>query len=171
MKIATLFLGFIFAIHSTVVLADLRVNEAAAILKASKSEEGLTDHEKLFVYRCDMIRKHLGFPDTPTGLATKHSCENPEIGIAFFAGADLGNHSPEKIGNYFKAELAKYDINAKVFIQHKWPHGSSLGFYINGESWLKEPVRPSQAVNKIEALAAEALLILYTKGRIKKWPN
>ncbi len=158
-------------IHSGVVLADLQVNEAAAILKASKSETSLTDHEKLFVYRCDMIRNYMGFPKTPTGQATKHSCEKPEIGIAFFAGSDLGSHSPDKIGNYFKAELSKYHINAEVFIQDNWQHGSSMGFYINGESWLKEPVRPSQAVEKIETLAAEALLILYTKGRIQEWPD
>ena len=158
-------------IHSGAVLADLQTNEAAAILRAAKHDTSLTDHEKLFVYRCDMIRKYAGFPDTPSGNATKHSCDRPEIGIAFFAGSDLGKHSPEKIANYFKTELAKHRIKAEVFIQDNWEYGSALGFYVNGESWLKNPIPPSQAVEKIEALAAEAILILYTKGRINEWPK
>ncbi len=171
MKRSSVLMLLAVIIHSGVAWADLQTNEAAAVLRAAKSETTLTDHEKLFVYRCDMIRKYMGFPDTPSGNATKHSCDKPEIGIAFFAGSDLGKHPPEKIANYFKAELAKHRISAEIFIQDDWKYNSSMGFYVNGESWLKNPVSPSKAVDMIEALAAESLLILYTKGRIKEWPK
>ena len=152
-------------VHSGYAMTDLRVRENAEIIRAAKSETSLTNHEKLYVYRCDMIRKYMGFSDTPTSRATKHSCDKTEIGIAFFAGDDLGKYSPQKIANYFKTEIAKHNINAEVFIQDDWPHGSSMGFYVNGESMIKKPLRPSQAVDQIEGFAAEALLILYTKGR------
>ena len=78
--------------------------KAAEILRAAKAETTLTDHEKLYVHRCAMINKYVGFSDSPTSQATKHSCDVPEIGIAFFAGDDLGQHSPLKIANYFKSD-------------------------------------------------------------------
>jgi hypothetical protein len=46
-----------------------------------------------------------------------------------------------------------------------------MAFYINGDSYLSDPVRPSEATKLIEAIAAEAKLILLTKGRIKDWPT
>ena len=151
--------------------ADLRLDEVRAILKAAKANKTLTDHEKLFVYRCKTIAKYLGFSDTPTGRATKYSCDIPAVGIAFYAGKDLGKHPPEKIAQYFKDELAKHNVKAEVFIKRGHAHGSSMGFYINGESWLREVKRPSEAVKMIEFLAAETKLILFTKGRIKEWPK
>ncbi len=52
----------------------------------------------------------MGFSDTPSGRATQHSCDKPEIGIALYAGKDLGKHPPEKVGQYFKSELAKHKV-------------------------------------------------------------
>lgn len=129
-----------------------------------------TDYEKLFVYRCETIDETIGFADTPTGKATEYSCRAPNIGIALYAGADLGKHPPEKIAQYFVDEIAKYGVTAETFIKHDHPHGSSMEFYIDGDSWLDDPIRPSQAVEKIEALAAEAKLLLYTAGKIEAWP-
>ena len=108
MKKSTPLWIMLLLVHSAVTHAkNLQVDEATNILRASKSETSLTDHEKLYVYRCEMIRKYLGFTETPTGLATKYSCDKPEIGIAFFAGDDLGHHSPQKIGEYFKNPLER----------------------------------------------------------------
>lgn len=151
--------------------ADLQIDAARAIILAAKADTSLTDHEKLFVYRCETVTKYLGFPDTPTGKATKYSCDVPAIGIAFYAGKDLGKHPPEKIAQYFIDELAKHNLTAQVFIKHDHEYGSSMGFYINGKSWLAMPRRPSEAVKMIESLAAETKLILFTKGRIKEWPK
>lgn len=171
MKKSRLFLVLALVIHNGHVLADLQVDQDRAILIAAAGDATLTKREKLFTYRCETIAKHIGFDDTPTGKATKHSCDVPEVGIAFFAGSDLGKHPPNKIAQYFKDELAKHQVQSEVFIQDDWQYGSAMGFYINGESWLRDPIRPSQAIKKIEALAAETLLLLHTKGKIKKWPT
>jgi len=148
---------------------DLDVN--VAILEKAKANKAITDHEKLFVYRCKMMKKYLGFPDTPTGKATKYSCDVPAVGIALYAGKDLGKHPPEKIAQYFIDELAKHNVKAKAFIKHDHEYGSSMAFYINGESWVAMPLDPLEATKKIELLATETKLILLTKGRIKKWPE
>lgn len=158
-------------VHSGHAMADLKRDEAIALLRAAKAETSLTDKEKLGRYRCDMIRKYLGFKDTLVGKARKYSCDKPSIGIVFYVGNDLGEHSPHKIGEYFKTELAKHRATAEVFIQENWPYGSSMGFYTNGESLLSKAIRPSKAVEDIEFLAAEALLILYTEKRIARWPD
>jgi len=171
MKKSMLVLLFLSLVHSGHAMADLKRDEAIALLRSAKAETSLTDKEKLGRYRCDMIRKYLGFKDTLVGQARKYSCDEPAIGIVFYAGDDLGEHSPHKIGEYFKTELAKHRATAKVFIQENWPHGSSMGFYTNGESLLSKAIRPSKAVEDIEFLAAEALLILYTEKRITKWPD
>jgi len=151
--------------------ADLKTDIDQLIIRKSAADKTLTKQEKLFDYRCDMIAKYLGFPDTPTGKATKYSCDVPAVGIAFYAGKDLGKHPPEKIAQYFRDELAKHNVKAKIFIKHDHEYGSSMGFYINGDSWLGKPKRPSEGVKMIEALAAETKLILLTEGRIKKWPK
>lgn len=153
------------------VYADLKTDIDQQIINKSAEDKTLTNQEKLFDHRCDMIAKYLGFSDTPTGKATKYSCDVPAVGIAFYAGKDLGKHPPEKIAQYFKDELAKYNVKAEIFIKHDHEYGSSMGFYINGDSWLRKPKRPSEAVKEIEALAAETKLLLFTKGRIKEWPK
>lgn len=128
-------------------------------------------YEKMFVYRCETIEETIGFADTPTGKATEYSCAGPNIGIALYAGRDLGKHSPEKVGQYFVDEIAKFGMTAKMFIKHDHPHGSSMAFYINGESYLRDPVRPSEALKLIEAVAAESKLLLYVAGKIPEIPK
>lgn len=151
--------------------ADLQIDVNRVLLRESAADTSRTDHEKLFVYRCETIAKTIGFSDTPTGRANKYSCDEPAVGIAFYAGSDLGKHPPEKIGQHFKDELAKHGMKSEVFIKHGHEYGSSMGFYINGHSWLSDPVRPSKGVEMIEALAAESKLILFKKGRITELPR
>lgn len=158
------------ALWAVPVWADLQIDINRILLRESAADTSRTDHEKLFVYRCETIAKTIGFSGTPTGQATKYSCDETAVGIAFYAGSDLGKHPPEKVGQHFKDELAKHGMKSEVFIKHGHEYGSSMGFYINGESWLSDPVRPSKGVEMIEALAAEAKLILLTDGRIKEWP-
>lgn len=153
------------------VQADLKLDINRALLREAAPDTSRTDHEKLFVYRCETIEKTIGFSKTPTGQATKYSCEEPAVGIAFYAGADLGKHPPEKVGKHFQDELAKHGMRSEIFIKHDHEYGSSMGFYINGDSWLRLPIDPLEATKKIEALAAEAKLILFTDGRIKELPR
>ena len=153
------------------VQADLKEDIDRAIIKGNAADTSRTDHEKLFVYRCESIAKAMGFSETASGRATRYSCDRPGVGIALYAGSDLGKHPPEKIAQYFKDELAGHGMISEVFIKPGHAHGSSMAFYINGDSYLSDPVRPSEATRLIEAIAAEAKLILLTKGRIKEWPT
>jgi len=148
--------------------ADLKTDVDQLIINKLAEDKTLSNQEKLFDCRCDMIAKYLGFSETPTGRATKYSCDVPAVGIAFYAGKDLGKHPPEKIAKYFKDELAKYNVKAEIFIKHDHEFGSSMGFYINGDSWLSLPIDPLKAVKEIDILATEAKLLLFSKGRIKK---
>lgn len=122
-------------------------------------------------YRCEVLIKSGGFSKTVTGKATKLSCQEPTIGIALYAGKDLGKHPPEKIAQYFMDELEKLGIKSKVFIKHDHEYGSSMSFYINGDSWLRKVVNPLMAVDRIKGLAAEAKLVYFTNGQIKEWPE
>jgi len=171
MKVLTFILLLLGLTHSGFLWADLKRDEAIALLRAAKAEKNLTDQEKLGRYRCDMISKYLGFKDTVIGKARKYSCNTPEIGVALYAGEDLGDHSPEKVAQYFKDEFTKNNINAEVFIQKNHPYGTSMGFYINGESLIRNPVDPLKGIEILKGMAAEALLILYTEKRISTWPK
>ena len=151
--------------------ADLTKDVNGAILAGLRDDTTRTNHEKLYVYRCESIAKSIGFSDNPTGKATKFSCDEAGVGIALYAGKDLGKHPPEKVGEYFVDMLAKEGLKAKVFIKHDHEHGSSMAFYINGASWEDDPLRPSKAVEQLDALASESKLILLTDGRIDKWPE
>lgn len=118
-------------------------------------------------HRCDVLIKLGGFSKTVTGKATEFSCQKPAIGIALYAGKDLGKHPPEKIAQHFIDELAKHNVKAEVFIKHNHEYGSSMTFYINGDSWLKKAVGALDAVEMIDGLAAEAKLVYFTNGQIK----
>lgn len=157
------------AIPWGVFATDLQLSEASAVLQASAHITKWTKHEKLFVHRCQIMRDVMGFADTPTGKAQEYSCNETGVGIAFYAGKDLGKHPPEKIARLFRDGLAGYKVPAHVFIEHEHPHGSSMAFYINGESWLRKLVRPSKGYEMIETLAAETNLLLYEGGRIDAW--
>tara|TARA_R110002049_G_scaffold285233_1_gene466052 strand:+ start:21311 stop:21814 length:504 start_codon:yes stop_codon:yes gene_type:complete len=155
------------ALHAAVTHADLTTDIDGAILAGLRHDTSLTKKEKLFTYRCESIERTIGFSETPTGQATKYSCDVAGVGIALYAGNDLGKHSPEKVGRYFVDALAKDGVRAKVFIKPDHEFGSSMAFYINGDSWRDEPVDPLKGVDLIEFLAAESKLILFADGRTK----
>lgn len=151
--------------------ADLTIDINGAILAGLRHDTSRTQHEKLYVYRCESIIKSIGFSDTPTGRATKYSCDVPGVGIALYAGKDLGKHSPEKVGQHFVNALLAEGLQAEVFIKTDHEYGSSIGFYINGASWRDDAVRPSEALELLDFLADESKLILFTKGRLKTYPK
>ena len=111
-----------------------------------------------------------GFLKRPRAGRQNIPCDVPGVGIALYAGKDLGKHPPEKVGKYFVDYLAKEGVKAEVFIKPDHEYGSSMAFYINGDSWTDDPLRPSEALEDLEFLANESKLILYADGRIKKIP-
>ncbi|GAB5451155.1 MAG: hypothetical protein Hals2KO_14830 [Halioglobus sp.] len=156
------------ALATMTARADLTTDIDGAILAGLRHDTSLTKKEKLFTYRCESIERTIGFSETPTGQATKYSCDVAGVGIALYAGADLGKHPPEKVGQYFVDALAKEGVRAKVFIKPDHEFGSSMAFYINGDSWRDDPVDPLKGVDLIKFLAAESKLILFADGRIEK---
>ena len=78
---------------------------------------------------------------------------------------------PEKVAQYFKSEFSKNNIKANVFIKKGHPYGSSMGFFVNGESLIRKPVDPLKGIEMIKGLAADALMMLYTEKRITEWPK
>lgn len=98
------------------------------------------------------------------------------MGIALYAGADLGKHSPESVAQWFETLFKKHDINAKVFIKRNVETASRMAFYASGTSLLNEPVNPVQAINKAKFLVAESKLIFFvnfqiqaTESEVNKW--
>ena len=145
--------------HST-AMADLDVKINRAILDATKHDNTRSEADTLFKSRCQTIASTVGFENDVTGRAREYSCRETGVGITLYAGNDLGKHPPEKIARLFRDRLAKHKVRSRVFIKKGHPYGSSMAFYINGESWLREPVQPSRGYEMIEALAAETNLIL-----------
>ena len=160
----------VLALAATLSQADLTTDIDGAILAGLRHDTSLTKKEKLFTYRCESIERTIGFSETPTGQATKYSCDVAGVGIALYAGEDLGKHPPDKVGQYFVDALAKEGVRAKVFIKPDHEFGSSMAFYIDGDSWRDDPVRPSEGLELLEFLTAESKLILYAHGRIDKIP-
>jgi len=157
----------VWALEAPLSQADLTTDIDGAILAGLRHDTSLTKKEKLFTYRCESIERTIGFSETPTGQATKYSCDVAGVGIALYAGKDLGKHPPEKVGQYFVDALAKEGVKAKVFIKPDHEFGSSMAFYINGDSWRDEPVDPLKGTELIEFLAAESKLLLFADGRTK----
>ncbi len=147
---------------------------ASELLEASKSDQSISKHDKLFTKRCEVIDKYLPPTSTPIGKAMVYSCTAPAVGVAFYAGKDLGQHSPDKIAKYIEASFAKNGMLAKVFIESEHRHGSSVAMMMNGGSHLYNPMNPLEAIKNIESFAAEAKLIYFTDKKIspkelEKW--
>lgn len=165
----------VFCLFVTPAWADnLSAYLAAEILKASRHDTSLTDHEKLFEHRCDMIKKYVGYDNTPMSQAIRYSCSDLVIGIVFYAGSDLGKHSPEKVAQHFKDKLAYYGMTSEVFIKHAHNAGSSMAFFVNGEPYKGDPVGPLEAMKLLDALSADARLTYFDNGQItpqqlKEW--
>ena len=51
--------------------AGVDTKMSRAILEATRHDTSMSDKEKLYTHRCDLMAKHVGFPDTPTGKAIK----------------------------------------------------------------------------------------------------
>lgn len=154
---------------SVAAYADLDTAINRAILKATAHDTSRSDEQKLFENRCETIAATIGFENGVTGQARKYSCEVNGVGIALYAGDDLGKHSPEKVGKYFVDALAAKSLPAQVFIERDHEYGSSIAFYIDGQSWNRQAVDPLSATKQIDALIAETNLILLTRGRIDQW--
>ena len=156
-------------LYAGVAHAHLDTSMNRAILAATAEDKTRTDKQKLFENRCQTIADKVGFERSVTGAARKFSCDVIGVGITLYAGADLGKHSPENVGQYFVDALAKEGVKAEVFIKHGHEYGSSMAFYINGETWLDDSIDPHSAIERINTLIAEANLILLKRGRIKEW--
>jgi hypothetical protein len=146
----------------------------AKLLKAAESETSLTADEKLNVYRCKMVKKFVGFDDTILGNALEYSCSAAVVGVVFYAGNDLGKHSPEKIAAYMEAEFAKNGILAKVFIKPNPEHGSSASFIVRGGREVMNPIDPLSAIKNIEGFVANIKLVFFadkliTSSELGKW--
>lgn len=158
------------AISLAVKAGDLDAAFNKSILDALAHDTSRTGTEKLFDNRCETIRETVGFEDSIDGKAREYSCDVDGIGITLYAGEDLGKHKPETVAKHFTDYLTnKRGLSAKAFIQRGHPHGTSMAFYINGSTWLFQPVNPLEAIEKLKFMADEAKLILYTDGRLSKW--
>lgn len=153
---------------------SLRAILDGEVLGAVKHDTSMTNGEKLYVHRCAIIEKHIGFDDTPIGQAMKYSCTAPVVGVAFYVGKDLGNHSPVKVANYIKAEFAKNGMVAEVFIKLGHEHGSSVTYFVEGGREILNPLPPAKAINKLEGFVAEVKLVYFkdkkiTPDELGKW--
>ena len=170
MRQAVFWWGFALLISIPVAAsADLDTEINRAILEATTHDTSRTNEQKLFENRCETIAATVGFEENVTGQARRYSCEVNGIGITLYAGADLGNHLPEKVGKYFGDALAEKNLPAQVFIERDHEHGSSMAFYVDGQSWNERAIDPLSATEQIDALVAETNLILLTRGRIDQW--
>ncbi len=150
---------------------DLQALLNAQVTKAAKHDTRLSRMEKLFEKRCEMIEKYLGFKDDPMGKAMEYSCQEPQIGIAFYAGPDLGDYPPSHIERVFLDRIGDEGLKAKVFTDLKHEHGSNVVFFINGETYLKDPVDPVKALEQVKYLVAEAKLIFISRKQVDVWPQ
>lgn len=149
---------------------DLDAAFNRSILDALVDDNSRSDIEKLFDDRCQTIKDTVGFEEGISGQAREYSCDVAGIGVTLYVGEDLGKHDPAAVAKHFTDYLTnKRGIPAKAFIKKKHPYGTSMAFYVNGQSWLLEPVNPLQANEKLEALSAEAKLILFTQKRVAEW--
>ena len=61
------------------------------------------------------------------------------VGVSIFAGADLGNQSPHKLGTFIKAVMNKYGVEAECFVDSTHgSNGTSIQFHIDGLSAKKD---------------------------------
>ncbi|TDF41313.1 hypothetical protein EYS14_00160 [Alteromonadaceae bacterium M269] len=144
------------------------------LLKAALSDETLTKHEKLITRRCYTIEKHLKPSDTPTSQAVQYSCTAPVVGVAFYAGDDLGEHNPDKIAAYIKNEFDKYGVMARVFIKYDHEYGSSIAYLMSGGRKVMHKPNIIDGIKGIETFVAEMKLIFFKDKKIspqqlKEW--
>ena len=146
----------------------------AKLLKAAESETSLTVDEKLNVYRCKMVKNYVGFEDTILGNALAYSCSKPAVGVVFYSGNDLGQHSPDKIANYIKNKFSENGMDANVFIDDALNGVSSVAFIVDGGKEVMNPTNPIKAIETIEGFAADMKLVFFadkqiTSNELSRW--
>ena len=154
--------------------ADLREALAAELLEASKADNSMSKKEKLITQRCTAVKRYLVEDKSALRQALYYSCSAPVVGVAFYAGNDLGQHSPEKIAVYIENMFAENGMRAKVFIKHNHQSGSSVAYMIMGGRRIMNPKDPVSAISRIEGFAADAKLVFFVDGKIssselEKW--
>lgn len=153
--------------------ADLREALAAELLEASKSDNSMSKKEKLITQRCIAVKRYLVEDKSALRQALYYSCTAPVVGVAFYAGNDLGQHSPEKISAYIEDEFARNGVQAKVFItKHK--AGSTVALISRGGNFLYNPTDPVSAIKSIKSFSSEIKLAyfadkLITPEELTKW--
>lgn len=145
---------------------SLKTLLGAQLLQAMGGEITDSDYQKLSFNRCDAIKKHQGFSESPLGEAIHYSCKGLVIGIAFYAGDDLGKHAPEKVAQLFRKKLSEQNMTSDVFVKQNHRHGSVMAFFINGESYHYDWVGPLHALETLEGLSAEARLFFLKNKQI-----
>ncbi len=171
LKFMTVILTVFFTFSAPTQAANLQTILNSQIIQAAKHDSSLTRMEKLFERRCEMIEKYLGYRDNPMGHAMKYSCQEPQIGIAFYAGPDLGDYPPARIERVFLDRIGDEGLKAKVFTDLNHKKGSSVIFFINGETYLKDSVNPVKALEQVKYLVAEAKLIFISRHQVDVWPQ
>ncbi len=146
----------------------------AKLLKASERDTTLTLDEKLNVHRCKMVSQYLTLTSSAIDQTIKYSCTAPVVGVAFYAGNDLGHHSPEKIANHIEAEFAKNGVKARVFIQDGHSSGSNISYIVRGGREVMSPKEPYSAIKSIEGFVANMKLVyladeLISTTELGKW--
>ncbi len=131
---------------------------------------------KFYKY-CDDIERLKTAPISTLNRARIYSCDKPaDVGVAIYAGKDLGDKPPESVGQWFERLYQAYDIDTKIFIENSDAPQTLLVFYASGTSLLTSPVNTADGVAKAKFLVAEAKLIFFvnlqiqaTETEVAKW--
>lgn len=154
--------------------ATLETIMGAKLLRAAKAEAKLSDHDILIKHRCAMIEKHMSLTSSILDKATEYSCTAPVVGVAFYAGKDLGHHSPQKVSSYILDTFNHHGIEAKIYTKLNHSYGSQVVFLMRGGRYMLNPVDPLKGISSIEGFAAEAKLVALKDGiistaELEKW--
>ncbi len=92
--------------------------------------------------------------------AGDYSAGRNVVGIAISAGADIPKHvSLQQVGERAQQELKKFGVDSEYFVE-KNPRpdaGTSIAYFINGDSWSKNPMHYREGINSAKSVATDAL--------------
>lgn len=97
------------------------------------------------------------------------------VGIAISAGADIPpGVTLQQVGERAKQELAKFGVESEYFV-HKNPRpdaGTSIAYFIDGDSWSKNPLSYREGISKAKAVATDALFtFVYNRTNVASAPQ
>ena len=138
------------------------------LVEAARPHTDLSEQDILFDRRCEMIEKYLGYDDSAMSRAMQYSCQDMQIGIAFFVGADLGDYPPERIRQAYIERFGKLGLPTEVFIEEEPEHGTNMVFFIKGECFLPERIGPVKALDQITTISANAKMMFVEAGWTKE---